>query len=75
MKRAVNKAATRSTASERKLRAQTRKQMDRAKKTLNNADRKVSGYIRNNPKKAVAMAAGIGAAVTAAVAAAMRKRR
>lgn len=70
----VEQATTRTAMSERRLREQTRKQMDRARRTLDRADRKVSGYIRNNPKKAVAIAAGVGAAVAAAVAAAMRRR-
>jgi ElaB/YqjD/DUF883 family membrane-anchored ribosome-binding protein len=48
--------------------------MQQARKQVDQANRQVSSYIRENPKKAAAIAAGVGAAVGAAIAAMLRRR-
>ncbi len=46
-----------------------------AKRKLAAAERKAEGYVKKNPKKAVAIAAGVGAAVAAAATYALMRRR
>ena len=46
-----------------------------AKRKLVVAERKAEGYVKHNPKKAVGMAAAVGAAIGAATAYALMRRR
>lgn len=59
----------------RKLKAKAKKQLAAAKKKFKAAEKKVEVYTKTNPKKALAIAAGVGAAIGAATIAVMRRRR
>lgn len=71
VKRVVRKAKT---MNAKELAGEANRQITKARTALDKADKRVSGYITRNPKKAVAIAAGVGAAVAGAVALAMRKK-
>jgi len=44
------------------------KEYEKVQKQMNVAAKKVGEYVKNNPKKAIAISAGIGAALGAAIA-------
>jgi ElaB/YqjD/DUF883 family membrane-anchored ribosome-binding protein len=56
------------------LKKQAQAHLARAKKQFAAAEKSTKAYIRNNPKKAVAIAAGIGAAIGVVVARARKKK-
>jgi hypothetical protein len=72
---AVKSAARETTKQQQAMKRAAEKQLDHAKKRWDSAERNVRSYIRKNPKKAAAIAAGVAVAIGAAAAAAMRRKR
>ena len=60
---------------EAKAIATAKKEIAKAKAKLMDAEKKVSGYAKKNPKKAMLIAAGVGAAVGAGVALALSRMK
>ena len=54
--------------------AMTKKHVAKLKKEAIGVERKVVAYVKKNPKKAVAIAAGVAAAIAAIIALKRRKR-
>jgi ElaB/YqjD/DUF883 family membrane-anchored ribosome-binding protein len=77
VKSTVSRALTKTAknASPQLLQKQAQQQVARARKVMNQADKRMTTYVQRNPKTAAAIAAGVGAAVGAAIAAAMRNRK
>jgi len=67
--------AAKAIAKEKELQKKALEHWSNAKKKIAVADKQVNSYMKKNPKKAVAIAAGVGAAIGAALTFALRKKR